>query len=303
MSDIYAAPAAPPSATPLPAFPAEAFDRLLPWAFSEDEGHGDVTSLATIAEGTVGRARLLCKQAGVIAGLPLVERVFRHRGYHPTLNLLCREGEAVAPGRALMDIQGPMRALLVCERILLNFLQRLSGIASVSREYADALGSSTTRLLDTRKTMPGYRALDKYAVATGGGTNHRMGLYDMVLVKDNHAEACGSVRAAVDKVHADYAGKYTVEAEVRTLAELETLLDAPVDIVLLDNMDDGTLKEAVAMARSRAPRLKLEASGNMDLERVRRIRDFGLDYVSVGALTHSVRALDISLDIVGEASK
>jgi nicotinate-nucleotide pyrophosphorylase (carboxylating) len=151
--------------------------------------------------------------------------------------------------------------------------------------------------------MPGYRALDKYAVAMGGGTNHRMGLYDMVLVKDNHAEACGSVRAAVDKVQRDYAGKYTVEAEVRTLAELETLLDAPVDIVLLDNMDDKMLKDAVALARARAPRLKLEASGNMDLERVRRIRDFGLDYISVGALTHSVKALDISLDILGEGAK
>jgi nicotinate-nucleotide pyrophosphorylase (carboxylating) len=290
-------------ATPLPAFPAEAFDRLLTWAFSEDEGHGDVTSLATIPENAVGRARLLCKQSGVIAGLPLVERVFRHRGFHPTLTLLCREGEAVSAGRELMLMQGPLRAMLVCERILLNFLQRLSGIATVSREYAEALGSSTTRLLDTRKTMPGYRALDKYAVAMGGGTNHRMGLFDMVLVKDNHAEACGSVRAAVDKVQASYAGKYTVEAEVRSLAELESLLDAPVDIVLLDNMDDRTLREAVAMARARAPRLKLEASGNMDLERVRRLRDFGLDYVSVGALTHSVKALDISMDIVGEGSR
>ncbi len=287
-------------ATPLPAFPAEAFDRLLPWAFAEDEGHGDVTSLATIPENAVGRARLLCKQSGVIAGLPLAERVFRHRGFHPTLALLCREGEAVDAGREVMTLHGPLRAMLVCERILLNFLQRLSGIATVSREYADALGNSTTRLLDTRKTMPGYRALDKYAVAVGGGTNHRMGLFDMVLVKDNHAEACGSVRAAVDKVHASYAGKYTVEAEVRSLAELESLLNAPVDIVLLDNMDDKTLREAVAMARAGAPRLKLEASGNMDLERVRRIRDLGLDYISVGALTHSVKALDISMDIVGE---
>lgn len=286
----------------MPAFPAEAFDRLLPWAFSEDEGHGDVTSLATIPADAAGRARLLCKQAGVVAGLPLVERVFRHRGYHPNIALHCKEGEAVRAGTVLMEIQGPMRALLVCERILLNFLQRLSGIATVSREYAEALGDSTTRLLDTRKTMPGYRALDKYAVAVGGGTNHRMGLYDMVLIKDNHAEACGSVRAAVERVHAEYAGKYTVEAEVRTLAELETLLDAPADILLLDNMDDETLKRAVATVRSRAPRLKLEASGNMDLERVHRIREFGLDYISVGALTHSVKALDISLGILsGEA--
>jgi nicotinate-nucleotide pyrophosphorylase (carboxylating) len=239
----------------------------------------------------------------VIAGLPLIERVFRHRGFHPRIDLLRTEGDAVEPGDTLATLQGSLRALLLCERILLNFLQRLSGIATVARTYAQALEGSPTRLLDTRKTLPGYRALDKYAVAMGGGANHRMGLYDMVLVKDNHAEACGSVRSAVEKVHAHYAGKYTVEAEVRTLAELETLLDAPVDIVLLDNMDDATLKEAIAMARDRAPRLKLEASGNMDLERARRIRDFGLDYISVGALTHSVKALDISLDIIGEGPK
>lgn len=286
-----------------PTFPLDAFDRLLPCAFSEDEGDGDVTSQATIEKDADGRARLLCKQPGVIAGLPLIERVFRHRGFHPRIDLLRSEGDVVESGDTVATLQGSLRALLLCERILLNFLQRLSGIATVARTYAEALEGSPTRLLDTRKTLPGYRALDKYAVAMGGGANHRMGLYDMVLVKDNHAEACGSVRAAVEKVHALYAGKYTVEAEVRTLAELESLLDAPVDIILLDNMDDATLKEAIAMARSRAPRIKLEASGNMDLERARRIRDFGLDYISVGALTHSVKALDISLDIFGEIPK
>ncbi len=290
-------------ASSLQAFPSEAFDRLLPWAFSEDEGHGDITSIATIDETATGRARLLCKQSGVIAGLPLVERVFRHRGFHPSLELLCAEGDDVEAGDVLMNLQGSMQALLVCERILLNFLQRLSGIATVARAYAQALEGGNTRILDTRKTMPGYRALDKYAVAVGGGTNHRMGLYDMVLIKDNHAEACGSVRAAVEKVHARYAGKYTVEAEVRTLDELRSLLDAPVDIILLDNMDDATLREAVAIARHGAPRLKLEASGNMDLARAERIKDFGLDFISVGALTHSVKALDISLDIIGEISK
>lgn len=284
----------------LPAFPFEDFDRLLPIAFAEDLGAGDVTTDATIDPHALGRARLLCKQAGVIAGLPMAERIFRNRGWHPEITLLASEGSRVAAGTEVMSIRGPLRALLTCERVLLNFMQRVSGIATAAREYADALAGAPTRLLDTRKTPPGHRALDKYAVAIGGGTNHRMGLYDMVLVKDNHAEACGSVRAAVDKVHALYGGKYTVEAEVRTLAELETLLDAPVDIVLLDNMDDATLKEAIGLARRRAPRIKLEASGNMDLERARRIREFGLDFISVGALTHSVKALDISLDIVGE---
>ncbi|MDB5103305.1 MAG: nicotinate-nucleotide pyrophosphorylase [Fibrobacteres bacterium] len=291
------------TANSLPAFPSEAFDRLLPWAFSEDEGHGDITSIATIEESAVGRAHLLCKQSGVIAGLPLVERVFRHRGFHPSIELRCAEGADVESGDVLMTLHGSMQAMLVCERILLNFLQRLSGIATVAREYARALEGGNTRILDTRKTMPGYRALDKYAVAVGGGTNHRMGLYDMVLIKDNHAEACGSVRAAVDKVLARYAGTYTVEAEVRTLDELRSLLDSSVDIILLDNMDDETLREAVDIARAGAPRIKLEASGNMDLARAKRIREFGLDFISVGALTHSVKALDISLDILGEGRK
>jgi nicotinate-nucleotide pyrophosphorylase (carboxylating) len=284
----------------IPVFPFEAFDRLLPIAFSEDVGDGDVTTQATIDPEAVGQATLLCKQAGVIAGLPLLERVFRHRHSHPEIRLLAAEGDRIAAGSVVATFRGQLRALLTCERVLLNFLQRCSGIATAAREYADVLAGAPTRLLDTRKTPPGYRALDKYAVAIGGGTNHRMGLYDMVLIKDNHAEACGSVRAAVEKVHALYGGKYTVEAEVRTLGELETLLDAPVDIVLLDNMDDATLTRAVELARARAPRLKLEASGNMDLARARRIRDLGLDFISVGALTHSVKALDLSLDIGAE---
>lgn len=281
----------------LPAFPAEAFDRLLPLAFAEDVGEGDVTTLATIGESVRGRAVLLCKQAGVIAGLPALERVFRYRGTAADIRLRAEEGSRVEAGTVAATLQGPLRELLTCERILLNFLQRSSGIATAVRAFADALEGSGTRLLDTRKTPPGYRALDKYAVAAGGGANHRMGLYDMVLVKDNHAEACGSVRAAVDKARALYGARFPIEAEVRTLAELESLLDAPVDIVLLDNMGDDLLREAVRLVRARAPRIKLEASGNMDLERAGRIRDFGLDFVSVGALTHSVRALDISLDI------
>ena len=289
------------AAAALPAFPAADFDRLLPVAFAEDLGAtGDVTSDAILAPDARGQARLLCKQAGVIAGLPAIARVFAHYGVQPELKLVRAEGDEVEAGTELARLRGPLRALLSCERILLNFLQRFSGIATAARAYARALEGSPTQVLDTRKTLPGYRALDKYAVAVGGGRNHRMGLYDMVLVKDNHSDACGSVRAAVDKAQAAYAGKYPVEAEVRSLAELETMLDAPVDIILLDNMDDAALAACIAMVRARAPRLKLEASGNMDLARARRIKGFGLDFISVGALTHSVKALDISLDIVGE---
>lgn len=286
------------SPNPVPApFPGEALGRLLPLAFEEDEGSGDITSLATIGEKARGRAVMTAKAAGVIAGLPAVEIIFRFRGFAPRIDILTQEGSEVAAGEDVLTLEGPLRALLVCERILLNVLQRLSGIATATRRHVRALEGSGTRLLDTRKTPPGWRALDKYAVAVGGGMNHRHGLYDQVLIKDNHAAACGSVRAAVDKVHALYGRAYPVEAEVRTLEELKSLLDSPVDAVLLDNMDDASLAEAVALVRREALRIRLEASGNMGLERLGRIKGLGLDFVSVGALTHSVTALDLSLNI------
>lgn len=292
------------NATPIiQPFPGQALDRLLPLAFEEDEGSGDITSLATLSETALGKAVMTAKEVGVIAGLPAVERVFRFRGFAPAIVLERKDGEEVVAGDRVLSLEGPLRALLLCERILLNVLQRLSGIATATREHVRALEGSGTRLLDTRKTVPGWRALDKYAVAAGGGVNHRSGLYDQVLIKDNHVAACGSVRAAVDKAHARYGRAFPLEAEVRTLAELETLLDSAVDIVLLDNMDDASLAAAVAMVRSRSPGIKLEASGNMTLDRLRRIRGLGLDFVSVGALTHSVRALDLSLNITGENSK
>jgi nicotinate-nucleotide pyrophosphorylase (carboxylating) len=285
----------------LPPFPGEALDRLLPLAFAEDEGSGDVTSIATIGENARGSARLLCKQAGILAGLPAVERIFRFRGAQVACKALSGEGAAVSAGTVALELEGPLRALLICERTILNFLQRMSGIATAVSVYVKALEGSRTRLLDTRKTVPGYRDLDKYAVAVGGGVNHRRGLYDQVLIKDNHAEACGSVRAAVDKARALYGNSYVIEAEVRTLDELRTLLDGAADILLLDNMDDALLAQAVALAREKAPGVKLEASGNLDLERLARIKHLGLDFVSLGALTHSVKALDISLEIVGGA--
>lgn len=284
----------------IPPFPEKALARLLPLAFEEDEGSGDITSDATLAQDALGEATLTAKAAGVIAGLPAVERIFRHRGHAPRILQKKKEGDAVAPGDLILSMEGPLRALLVCERIVLNVMQRLSGIATATREHVKALEGSPTKLLDTRKTVPGWRALDKYAVAVGGGVNHRMGLYDRVLIKDNHAAACGSVRAAVDKVAARFGKAFPVEAEVRTLDELRTLLDAPMlDTVLLDNMDDAALAAAIALARKEAPKLKLEASGNMSLERLKAIKGLGLDFVSVGALTHSVKALDISLNIVG----
>lgn len=276
-------------------FPMKALQALLPLAFAEDEGAGDITSEATLDAGDRSKGALICKEDGVLAGLPILEAVFRHRGLAPRLDWRVREGDAIRAGQILARLEGETRGLLVCERIILNFLQRLCGIATTTRAYAEA--AAPTRVLDTRKTLPAYRELDKYAVAVGGGMNHRMGLHDQILIKDNHAAACGSVRAAVDRAASRFGRAYRIEAEVRTLDEIETLLDSQVDILLLDNMDDKTLKASVDRVRAAAPHIKLEASGNLDLARVKKLRDIGLDFFSVGALTHSVKALDLSLKI------
>jgi nicotinate-nucleotide pyrophosphorylase (carboxylating) len=277
----------------------KALQALLPIAFAEDEGAGDVTSEATLDPEHRSQGELLCKEDGVLAGRPVMDAVFRHRGLAPRVEWFADDGDAVRAGQILARVEGETRGLLACERIILNFMQRLSGIATSARRYADA--AAPARVLDTRKTLPAYRELDKYAVAAGGGENHRMGLYDRILVKDNHAAACGSVRAAVDRAvqyrNARGGRALLIEAEARTLDELESLLDAPVDIVMLDNMDDKTLKAAVARARAAAPHVKLEASGNLDLERVQRLRNVGLNFFSVGEITHSVKALDLSLQL------
>lgn len=285
-----------------PPFPLKALQALLPAAFAEDEGSGDVTSAATLDSGHRSRGVLLCKQDGILAGRPVMEAVFRFRGLAPRLEWLAEEGASIRAGQILARVEGGTQELLVCERIILNFMQRLCGIATAARRFADA--AAPTRVLDTRKTLPAYRALDKYAVAAGGGVNHRHGLYDQILIKDNHAAACGSVRAAVERAarhHDRGAGRsYVIEAEVRTLEEIDALLappPVPVDILLLDNMDDAALAAAVTRVRAAAPHVKLEASGNLDLKRVKKLRGLGLDFFSVGELTHSVKALDLSLKI------
>ncbi len=277
----------------------KAFQALLPLAFAEDEGPGDVTSEATLEPRQRGHATLLCKEEGVLAGSPALEAIFRFRGLAPRLEWRVQEGANIHPGEVLARLEGELSGLLVCERIVLNFLQRFCGIATVTRNFAAALSKSETRVLDTRKTLPGYRLLDKYAVAVGGGTNHRQGLFDEVLIKDNHIAACGSARAAVEKVVSRYGRSYPIEVEVKTLEELKTLLDAPVDRILLDNMSDTALRKAVKRVKAAASPIRLEASGNMNLARVRRLRNAGLDFISVGGLTHSVKALDLSLKIGG----
>lgn len=270
-------------------------DRLIDLALDEDLGTaGDVTSLAVIDANLTGRARFLSKDTLVLAGLDAATRVFRAIDPSVKLTWTRAEGDEVKKGEIFGEVSGSARSLLTAERTALNLLQRLSGVATVTRKAVTALGPGKTRLIDTRKTTPGLRGLEKLAVRAGGGLNHRIGLFDGVLIKDNHIAACGSITQAVKRAKAFVHPLMKVECEVVDLAGLEEAIAAGADLVLLDNMDDAMLAEAVKRANGR---VKLEASGNMTLERLPRVAQTGVDYVSMGAVTHSARAVDISLEM------
>lgn len=258
----------------------------------EDLGHGDLTSLLTVTEDLEGQALILAKERGVVAGLPVAEQVFRLADPRVGFIPLVAEGAWVKPGEALARLEGPLRGILAGERLALNLLQRLSGIATLTRAYVEALRGTKAQVLDTRKTTPGLRALEKYAVRVGGGRNHRFGLFDGILIKENHVRAAGGLAEAVRRAKAGAPHYLKVEVEVTNLEELEEALAAGADVILLDNFPLETLREAVARVKGRVP---LEASGNMTLERARLAAEVGVDYVSVGALTHSAKALDLSL--------
>ena len=268
---------------------------LIELAIAEDIGPGDATSEAILNADETLHACLTAKAGGVIAGLPVMAEVFRQVDPAITLTARVEEGQDVVPGEIVAEVAGPGPSLLAAERIALNFLQRMSGIATLTRKFVNAIALTDATLLDTRKTLPGYRVLDKYAVRMGGGINHRMALFDMMMVKDNHVDAAGSIEKAVAQARERYPD-LPIEVEVRTLDELRTALEItpPLDRILLDNMDLATMREAVAMADGRVP---LEASGNVTLARIADIAATGVDYISVGALTHSVKALDISMTI------
>lgn len=258
---------------------------------------GDVTTRAVVAAHGRGRAELRTREPIMICGLPLVALVLAEYGRAVRVQLLARDGERVAAGAVLARIDGPTRTILGAERVLLNFLQRLSGIATHTAAHVRALGDTATRLLDTRKTTPGYRALEKYAVACGGGWNHRLGLYDRVLIKDNHLAAAGATRgdrlaAAVQRARARAPG-FVIEVEVDELAQLAAVLPAAPDVVLLDNFTLPQLRRAVALARGRT---RLEASGGITLRTLPRLRALGLDFISTGALVHQSTWVDIGLD-------
>ena len=261
----------------------------------EDLGQGDLTSLLVVPEDIEGEAVILAKEGGVLAGLWVAERVFALADPRTAFAPLVAEGARVAEGTEVARVRGPLRGILAGERLALNLLQRLSGIATLTRAYVEALAGTKAQILDTRKTTPGLRALEKYAVRVGGGRNHRYGLFDGILIKENHVRAAGGVGEAVRRAKARAPHYLKVGVEVRDLAELEEALEAGADLILLDNFPLEALREAVRRVGGRVP---LEASGNMTLERAKAAAEAGVDYVSVGALTHSAKALDLSLLVV-----
>ncbi|HET9902707.1 MAG TPA: carboxylating nicotinate-nucleotide diphosphorylase [Xanthobacteraceae bacterium] len=271
-------------------------DAAVARALAEDLGRaGDVTSIATIPEGARARAVVVARKAGVIAGLPLVEAAFRRLDPSAQIAAQSRDGAVVAAGTTLMTIEGAARAVLAGERTALNFLGHLSGVATATHDLASRIAHTRARLCCTRKTTPGLRALEKYAVRCGGGFNHRFGLDDAMLIKDNHIAVAGGVAKVLERARAVAGHLVKIEIEVDTLDQLREVLDAGgADAVLLDNMEPALLRQAVAMV---AGRLILEASGGITRETIAAIAETGVDYISSGWITHSAPALDVALDI------
>ena len=269
-------------------------------ALAEDIGPGDVTTLATVPEQSRARAIMRAREPLVVAGLAFAETAFRELSADVEFKNASRDGHSLSAGETLLEIQGPARALLTAERVALNFVQRLSGVATAASQYAAAVAGTNARILDTRKTTPGWRRFEKYAVACGGATNHRTGLYDLVLIKDNHLAALrdaqpNAIAAAVQRARA-HSPQLKVEVEADTLEQVAQAADAGADIILLDNMTTAQLTEAVRIISGRA---RTEASGGVNLQTVRAIAETGVDFISVGAITHSARAVDIGLDFEG----
>jgi len=260
-------------------------------ALEEDMGDGDVTTDSTVPLNRRGFGRFIAKENGVIAGLQVAEAAFLTLDDQAQFETMIHDGEEVEPGQTIGTVEGNGRALLSAERTALNFLQRISGIASLTRQFVDAVSETSVVILDTRKTAPGLRAFDKWAVLLGGGQNHRFGLFDMVLIKDNHIHIAGSITKAVSRVRTGAVGGFEIEVEVRDMKELKEALESKVDRILLDNMNTEELAQAVRIAEGRVP---LEASGNVDLGNVAAIAATGVNYISIGQLTHSAKALDIS---------
>jgi nicotinate-nucleotide pyrophosphorylase (carboxylating) len=267
---------------------------LVKSALEEDCAGNDITSIATIVSDRSARCTIVAREAGVIAGIPLVREAFRQRDSRVSVRSTIRDGRHVQAATPLIFITGHARGLLSAERVALNFLQRLSGIASLTARYVDAIKGTRAKILDTRKTTPGWRRLEKYAVRAGGGMNHRMDLSAAVLIKDNHLAALGGdVELAVQRARKIAPARTAVEVECENLDQVRAALVAAADVIMLDNMSNAMLRQAVELVNGRAV---TEASGGVTLERVRSIAETGVDWISVGALTHSAKAMDLALD-------
>jgi len=274
-----------------------AVQRLLDLALEEDVGRGDVTSAAVIDETQEAEADIIAGERGVVCGLGLMEAVFTRFDWRTRVRAKVADGDPVAKGTLVASVRGPAPALLAGERTALNFLQHLSGVATLAQAFVAACEGAKVRVADTRKTTPGVRALQKYAVRTGGGANHRSDLASGVLIKDNHIALVGSVREAVRRARAGAPHVLRVGVEVDDLAQLDEAIEAGAEVILLDNFQIREMTEAVKRVRERAPKTVIEASGGVSLDRIRDISKTGVDVISIGALTHSARAIDFSCDI------
>ncbi len=273
----------------------DSLDRLIELALAEDVGPGDLTSEALIPDDAWGKAEFLCKERLVLSGIEPATRTFQAVDRRCQVRFFVEEGRVVEPGTVFGAVEGPVRALLTAERTALNFLQRLCGIATLTRSWVDELAGSHLQLLDTRKTVPGHRALEKAAVRAGGGRNHRFALYDGVLIKDNHLAAVGSIEDAIGRARSRAPLLTKVEVEVVDVAGAERAAAAGADVILLDNMSDEVVAEAVRIIAGRAV---VEVSGGIRFERLRSLAATGADFVSAGAVTHQARAADISFNLV-----
>jgi len=275
-------------------------DKIIRNALAEDIGSKDITTFATIDPEAKAKGKFLVKENGVLAGINVAKKVFELQDQLLDFEILINNGEKVAPGNIVAVVTGTASSILIAERTALNFLQRMSGIATLTSKFVEQVKHTKARIIDTRKTAPGLRLLDKMAVKIGGGENHRFGLYDMFLIKDNHIEIAGSITKAVEscKSYNEKNGnQFKIEVETKNINEVKEAIACNVDIIMLDNFDIRTMTEAVKLINGKC---KVEASGGVTLQTVKPIAETGVDYISVGALTHSVKALDISLELLPE---
>ena len=275
-------------------------NKLLDLGIEEDINTGDITTESIIPESMNAAATMTAKQDGVISGLEIVKMVYDRFQDNVVFTPYFKDGDAVKKGDVILKVEATYPTLLCGERLSLNLFQRMCGIATETAKYVKELADTHTELLDTRKTAPGLRVLDKLAVKHGGGTNHRMGLYDMAMIKDNHIKMAGGIAKAVEQVRARIAEGIKIEVETTTLDEVHQAIEAGADIIMLDNMDNNTMTEAVNIIKAANKGIKTEASGNMSIPRLKEVAATGVDYISVGALTHTVKGMDISMNITIE---